>query len=180
MASRARPILGIALATAMSACGPAAGPNPTPDPPSVATAWPTPPSTIRPVETATPQPTSRDALARHRHRWERLGITSYRITLAYGCFCEFGDGRPIKVHVVDGRIIEAASRGEPMRLRALRGFPATVEHLFDYVAASQQADNLDVKYDKELGYPIAIHVDSNVNADDDEFSVDVLRLVPER
>ena len=55
----------------------------------------------------------------------------------------------------------------------------TVEALFDRAeAAKADADEFEFEFDRKLGYPTMISVDEYVNADDDEFQVDVTSLVP--
>ena len=69
--------------------------------------------------------------------------------------------------------------GKPVRKRQWRGFPMTVDALFDYAeAAKKDADEFDIEFDRVLGYPRMISVDQILNADDDEFQVDVTSLTP--
>ncbi len=127
-----------------------------------------------------PEPTEKlDRIGRNRAKWAEAGIESYRITLQYGCFCEFGDGRPVDVRVVDGEVVDVVADGKPVRKRQWQGFPMTVEALFDYAeAAKADADEFDIEFDRVLGYPRMISVDQILNADDDEFQVDVTSLTP--
>ena len=107
---------------------------------------------------------------RHRH---------YRLTLQYGCFCEFGNGVPVKVRVVDGKVVEATVDGKPIPRRQRQGFPMTVDALFEEAeAAKADADKFEFEFDKVLGYPTMINVDQALNGDDDEFRVDVTSLIP--
>ena len=97
-----------------------------------------------------PEPTEKlDRIGRNRAKWAEAGIESYRITLQYGCFCEFGDGRPVDVRVVDGEVVEVVADGKPVRKRQWQGFPMTVEALFDYAeAAKADADEFDIEFDR--------------------------------
>jgi hypothetical protein len=174
------PVLAFALAILVSGCAigssPAAAPSsPPPSPPA-----PSP----TPVAEATnaPKPTEKlDRIGRNRARWDEAGIDSYRIALQYGCFCEFGDGRPVDVRVVEGEVVDVVADGKPVRKRQWQGFPMTVEALFDRAeAAKADADEFDVEFDRELGYPTMISVDHDRNADDDEFQVDVTSLTSAR
>ena len=168
----------------MSGCG--IGSSTTLSPTAAPSSSPPSPArpSLTPVATATdaPKPTEKlDRIGRNRVRWEEAGIDSYRITLQYGCFCEFGDGRPVDVQVVDGKVVQAVADGKPIRKRERLGFPMTVEALFDRAeAAKADADKFDFEFDRKLGYPTMISVDEYVNADDDEFRVDVTSLVPAR
>ena len=172
------PVVAFALALAVSACDAALAPSPSPSPSAAAVVDPTPVPTATPTASPTPEPTKRSRLNRARDRWAESGISNYRITLTYGCFCEFGDGREIKVRVEDGRFAEASSDGQPLTRRELRGFAFTVEQLFDLVASHRNADKLEVAYDKTLGYPRSIDIDNDARADDDELRVEVVKLVP--
>jgi hypothetical protein len=176
------PVLAFALAVLVSGCG--IGSSPTLSPtatPSSSPSSPPPPSSS-PVAEATdaPKPTENlDRIGRNRARWDAAGIDTYRLTLQYGCFCEFGDGRPVDVRVVEGEVVEAVADGKPLRKREYRGFPMTVEALFDYAeTAKADADSFEIDFDRRLGYLTRIAVDHVLNADDDEFQVDVTSLTP--
>jgi hypothetical protein len=180
------PMVAFALAVLVSGCGfgspstasTTAGPTVAPTASAPSAPNPTPVAAI----TESPKPAEGlDRIARHRATWEAAGIDTYRISLRFGCFCNFGDGRPLDVQVVDGKVVAAAVNGEPVHKRDWRGFPMTVDALFDYaVAAKADADEFDIEFDRTLGYPSVIDVDQIRNADDDEFRVDVTRLVPGR
>jgi hypothetical protein len=175
------PLLAFALAILVSGCG--TGSTPTPTPTAAPTSSPSPRPTPTPVAevTKTPGPTDKlDRIGRNRAKWAQAGIDTYRITLHYGCFCDFGDGRPVSVRVVDGEIAEAVVDGKPLRKRESRGYPMTVEALFDFAeTAKADADKVELVFDRQLGYPTSISVDHDLNGDDDEFQVTVTELVPE-
>ena len=174
------PIVAFALAILISGCGSGvtaiASPSPSPQPSLQAQPSPTLVATITPSPDPTPKP---DRIARNRAKWAEAGIDTYRITLSYGCFCNFGNGDPVTVRVVDGKVVEATVNGKPVKPRERRGFPMTVEALFDHAeAAKASADSFEFAFDRELGYPTMIDVDQIRDADDDEFRVDVTSLTP--
>ena len=175
------PIVAFALAILISGCGSGAiattSPSPSlqPPPPS-----PTPSPTLVATITPTPEPTAKlDRISRNRAKWSQAGIDTYRLTLQYGCFCEFGNGVPVNVRVVDGKVVEATVDGKPIPRRQRQGFPMTVDALFEEAeAAKADADKFEFEFDKVLGYPTMINVDQVLNGDDDEFRVDVTSLIP--
>ena len=76
-------------------------------------------------------------------------------------------------------MVRSSIDGELVRKREWRGFPMTVDALFDYAeAAKSDADEFDIEFARDLGYPSMISVDQYLNADDDEFQVDVTSLTP--
>ena len=177
------PIIAFALAVLISGCGSGATATISPSP-SLALALPSP--TLGATITPSPDPTAKpdpspklDRISRNRAKWSQAGIDTYRLTLQYGCFCEFGNGAPVKVRVVDGKVVEATVDGKPIPRRQRQGFPMTVEALFDRAeAAKADADKFEFEFDKVLGYPTMINVDEVLNGDDDEFRVDVTSLIP--
>ena len=111
------PVLAFALAGLVTGCGIGSSPTLVADrlaelvPAVAAHRRASRPSRRRPMR---PKPTEKlDRIGRNRVRWEEAGIDSYRITLQYGCFCEFGDGRPVDVQVVDGKVVEVVADGKP-------------------------------------------------------------------
>ena len=128
------PIVAFALAILISGCGSGAiattSPSPSlqPPPPSPT---PTPPTLVATI-TPTAEPTAKlDRIGRNRAKWSQAGIDTYRLTLQYGCFCEFGNGVPVNVRVVDGKVVEATVDGKPIPRRQRQGFPMTVDALFE-------------------------------------------------
>ena len=174
------PIVAFALAFLISGCGSGTtatiSPSPSMQPP------PQPSPTLVAAITPSPDPTPKlDRIGRNRAKWAQAGVDTYRLTLRYGCFCNFGNGDPVRVRVVDGEVVEASVNGKPLKPRERRGFPMTVEALFDYAeAAKADADKFEFEFDKVLGYPTMINVDQVLNGDDDEFRVDVTSLTPAR
>ena len=129
----------------------------------------------------TPDPTKLDEVARQRAIWAQQGIHTYRLTLLFGCECGLGGGNPVEVTVVDDahdrRGGDAAGRSTRT---SVTGYPMTVDQLFDYADRNAGAGKLELKYDEHLGYPVALGVDPDLNARDDEIRVAVAKLVPGR
>ena len=51
------------------------------------------------------------------------------------------------------------------------GYPMSVDELFDYADRNASAGKLELKYDDHLGYPVALGVDPDLTARDDEIRV---------
>jgi hypothetical protein len=56
----------------------------------------------------------------------------------------------------------------------------SIDELFDYADRNAGAGKMELAYDEQLGYPVALGVDPDLNARDDEIRVAVARLVPGR
>ena len=70
--------------------------------------------------------------------------------------------------------------GQALSADARTGYPMSIDELFDYADRNAGAGKLELKYDEHLGYPVALGVDPDLNARDDEIRVAVARLVPGR
>ncbi len=173
------PILAFVLAIVVSGCG-ASIPNPlaTPVPPDAL--HPNPPAAVVASPTAVPDPTKLDEVARQRAIWTQAGIGTYRMTLLFGCECGLGGGKPVEVTVVDGAVTDATVDGRSLSADQRLGYPMSVDELFDYADRNASAGKLELKYDDHLGYPVALGVDPDLAARDDEIRVAVMKLVPGR
>ena len=177
-------LLAIAVATAAAGCSALPNPLASPTPPDAL--HPKPPAPA-PIEQGgvqpTPAPSAVDVrlteLQRRRAAWDGAGIQSYRIRLLFGCQCGLG-GKTVDVTVRHGSIADASVDGQPLDLARLVGVPATVEQLFDYAERNAGAGKDELKYDATLGYPMALGVDPDLNARDDEIRIVVLELAPGR
>jgi hypothetical protein len=117
-----------------------------------------------------------DDLEDARRKWERQGITSYELTVNVLCFCiERG---PFAVVVERGRVVSVTD-GQGVQRTPNEFVPLTVEDLFDKIedAIARDADQIDVRYDPELGYPREIAIDFIELAIDDEVTYTASDLV---
>lgn len=115
-------------------------------------------------------------------RWESRGPTSYTFEYRVSCFCPLlGALEPLDVEVRDFVVTRAVSigSGEELSEQELAEVP-TIEDLFDWIADAleAEADEIDVRYDEELGYPRTAFIDRIESAIDDELSFEVSDLVP--
>jgi hypothetical protein len=165
------------LATAWLVAGCTALPNPlaTPVPPDAL--HPNPPP--QPAAAPTPVPAKLTELQRQRDVWRRAGLANYQVRILYGCQCELG-GKTVDVTVRGGEVAAASIEGTALDLDRLAGFPATVDQLFDYAERNAGAGKDELKYDRVLGYPLALGVDPDTDARDDEIRIVILELAPGR
>lgn len=113
-------------------------------------------------------------LGKNRDKWNLAGVTHYRFELTISCFCPFSEIMPIMVEVEDGKIVSMTDvNGQAVEgefSQYIEG-AATIERLFDLAAQNlSEADQVEVAYDAQFGYPSAIRVDFIKMAVDDEIS----------
>jgi Family of unknown function (DUF6174) len=170
--------LTIAVAILAAACGAIPNPLATATPPDAL--HPNPPVAAVATAIPTPDPTKLDEVARQRAIWAQQGIHTYRLTLLFGCECGLGGGQPVEVTVVDDAVTGATVGGKALSGDQRTGYPMSIDELFDYADRNAGAGKLELKYDEHLGYPVALGVDPDLNARDDEIRVAVAKLVPGR
>jgi hypothetical protein len=127
---------------------------------------------VDPAAPAVADPAKLGELDRHRAVWELTGLTAYRLTLLYGCQCALA-GQPVEVRVTGGAVEAAWVAGQPIAPDDLVGFPATVDQLFAYVERNAGAGKVEVTYDEQRGFPLAIGVDPSLELRDDEVRIAV-------
>ena len=163
----------VAAASLLAGCSSVPNPLATATPPDAL--HPRPPA--QPTVAPTPVPEKLTELQRQRQIWTRTGLTSYRLRMLFGCECELG-GKTVDVTVAQDAVTAASIDGRPLPLDHLVGVPATVDQLFDYAERNAGAGKDELKYDKLLGYPVALGVDPDTNARDDEIRIAILGLTP--
>ena len=174
------PTFAITVALAMLASGCGAIPNPLATATPADALHPNPPVAVVPTIVPSPDPAKLDEVARQRALWAQQGIHTYRLTLLFGCECGLGGGKPVEVTVVDDAVTGATVGGQVLSGDERTGYPMSIDELFDYADRNAAAGKLELKYDEHLGYPIALGVDPDLNARDDEIRVAVAKLVPGR
>lgn len=117
-----------------------------------------------------------------RRTWRGQGISSYTFKVSQFCFCGPDTHGTFAVVVRDGRVqsVTDAETGEPRTPNP--SVPLTVEALFAKVeeAIEQDADQIVVRYDPRLGYPLEIAIDFIARAIDDEVTYKASDLDPMR
>jgi hypothetical protein len=101
-----------------------------------------------------------DDLGDARQRWESADVDSYRWTVELSCFCVELPGA-VRITVVDGVAVATSVPVDD-------GYPKTVEDLFDLIEANLKADDLQVTYHPDDGYPVSVTIDRFADAVDDE------------
>lgn len=122
----------------------------------------------------------RDALARARAQWVRLGPEAYVYRYHLTCFCGPDVTEPMFV-VVRGATVDEATyeaSGQPVPEAVLASL-WTVEGLFGRVqdAIQREAVSLQVEYDADLGYPTSVSVDISRQIVDEEYAFTATGLV---
>lgn len=119
-----------------------------------------------------------DALDRNRDRWTSWRVRSYRYTVSKSCECPTETTGPAEITVSDGVITSLTSSrdGEPVPQDLWEMF-YTVEDLFALLADAidRRVRRFEVAYDRTLGHPTAISLDSS-EAVDDELRIQVTGL----
>ena len=117
-----------------------------------------------------------------RRTWGRQGISSYTFKVSQLCFCGPDTHGTFAVVVREGRVasVTDAETGAPRTPNP--SVPLTVEALFAKVedAIDHDADQLVVRYDPALGYPLEIAIDFIERAIDDEVTYTASDLTPIR
>jgi hypothetical protein len=126
-------------------------------------------------------PSVAGALERGVAQWEARGPASYQLILQRGpCECLPEWLIPVRVDVRDNAIysVTNADTGEPVPVAPFHAM--TVDDLFDLVRAAidQNADRVEVRYDRRWGYPRSIFIDYSLQGADDELSITTGDLVP--
>ena len=122
-----------------------------------------------------------DDLEEARRKWRREGISTYSFTVTQSCFCVEDARGPFRVTVSGGAVVSVTdpASGAP---RAVSEFvPLTVEALFDRVQmAIDDDDELDVRYDADLGYPRRIEINLSQQPVDGGLEIEASGLTPIR
>lgn len=117
-----------------------------------------------------------EELSDARKRWAANGPAAYSIDIFRSCECTAEMSGPVVVNVQNGSVQSRAYRAGgvvPPNMAPL--FPG-VEGLFDLIAnaAKQKPHRLEVRYDRDLGYPAWITIDYDRAVADDEFTYSVM------
>jgi uncharacterized protein DUF6174 len=120
-----------------------------------------------------------DELEEARRTWRQQGIASYRFTVSQFCFCVAEGRGTFDVVVEQGRVVSVADAETGAPRTPHPAVPLTVEALFAKVeeAIDADADEIEVRYDPRLGYPLEIAIDFIAGAIDDEVTYTASDLV---
>jgi hypothetical protein len=127
---------------------------------------------------------SKSELNANRDKWDASGVSHYSFQLTISCFCPFMDIIPVSVEVKDGQIVSMTdAQGKPLADNFRETFEkaATVEGLFAIAEENlSNADQVEVTYEAQYGFPTSIVVDRIKLAVDDEVSyyADAFKILP--
>jgi hypothetical protein len=112
---------------------------------------------------SSPDQDRQGALDTHRAMWDAAGISDYSMRFQRLCFnCSVEFLVPVRITVKDDTLDQVADieTGEPVE-ETIEGAFLTIEQLFDLIqdAINQNAVQIDIAYDEDLGYPRDVSVD---------------------
>ncbi len=120
-----------------------------------------------------------DELESRREQWRAANIQHYRMEFRASCFCGQEFTELVTVEVLDDTIrsVTVVSTGLPVEHMQIDAW-LTVEELFAAVeeAILHDADELQVTYDLELGYPEFVFIDREEMTIDEEVGYQVFAL----
>jgi hypothetical protein len=116
------------------------------------------------------------SLSDARQRWADKGPAAYSIDLFRSCECTAEMSGPVVVNVQNGTVQSRAYRGGSIVPPNMAPLFPSVEGLFDLIAdaAERRAHRLEVRYDRDLGYPAWLVIDYDKAIADDEFTYSVM------
>jgi hypothetical protein len=110
----------------------------------------------------------------NRAKWDSAGVSHYRFELTISCFCPFAEIMPITVEVKDGQIVSLTDvNGQAVEGEFSQYIEeaASIDRLFDITENNlSEADEVNITYDAQYGFPTAINIDFIKMAMDDEIS----------
>jgi hypothetical protein len=117
-----------------------------------------------------------DDIERAERRWAREGPLDYSYVLQRNCFCGGEVTGAVRITVENRVVISRryVETGEPVPQQWESLFPA-IEGVFQIVrdAMRNDADEIDARYDGDLGHPIHIFIDYIQEAADDELGLEL-------
>jgi hypothetical protein len=120
-----------------------------------------------------------DELESYRDQWRQADIRHYRMEFRASCFCgsEFTELVTVEVLQDTVRSVTVVSTGLPVEHMPLDAWP-TVAELFAAVekAIVDDAHELQVTYDPDLGYPTFVFIDRDEMIIDEEVGYQVFEL----
>ncbi len=120
----------------------------------------------------------RQELSAARTRWERAGLSHYRMEVRVGCFCPEALPEFIVIEVRDGAVV--AAEVDPSFEIPLDAWP-TVSEAFttlERAAASDTYSAVEAEYDPELGYPTHLRLSCPPDHLDCGYSLHLRNLEP--
>ncbi|WP_242051660.1 DUF6174 domain-containing protein [Nostoc sp. FACHB-280] len=110
-------------------------------------------------------------LRRNRRLWNQQNIRNYRYTLSRSCFCAPAARGPVIITVRNGITASiTTTTGEPVSNPEFFERYKTIPKLFNVIAdaIARRADNVEVTYNSQRGYPTQISIDYSFQQADEE------------
>nr|WP_044501101.1 DUF6174 domain-containing protein [Nostoc sp. PCC 7107] len=107
----------------------------------------------------------------NRRLWNQQNIRNYRYTLSNSCFCVPEARGPVIITVKNGITTSiTTTTGVPVSNPEFFERYKTIPKLFNVIAdaIARRADNIDVQYKNQLGYPRQISIDYSFQQADEE------------
>lgn len=127
-----------------------------------------------------PDGVPRTELEANAQLWETAGPDSYVYAIVRNCFCPEEYRGPVRVRVENGVAVERVyvGSGDPVPEAIASSFP-TVDGLFELLrsAYEEEADEVRVTYDPDLGVPVDFWIDYLQMAADEEIGMQVTEEV---
>lgn len=115
-------------------------------------------------------------------KWKSMGWSQYSFVLERQCFCPPEYRKATQIFVRDGKVVNANYVDGKTAVSAnVLADLTTIEDWFEVIrnAVERKADQLNVVYDSELGYPKEIEIDMRARRADDEQSVVISKVTRE-
>ncbi len=110
-------------------------------------------------------------------KWKSQHPGHYRYDLQIGCFCAFMDKMPLSIEVENGQVVNISdATGAAPSAQEMEWYASytTIDKIFAYAqTATTEADQVDIQYDPDFGYPTRISIDWIEQAIDDEMGLTV-------
>jgi hypothetical protein len=112
-------------------------------------------------------------------KWQGANISHYRYQLVIGCFCPFYEDMPLTIEVENGVVVSIARTDGTLVDSTDPAYEtysayATIDRLFAQLESEMaDADEVNVDYDSQFGFPANISIDLIKEAVDDELSLQV-------
>ncbi|NND70241.1 MAG: hypothetical protein HKN43_01550 [Rhodothermales bacterium] len=117
-----------------------------------------------------------DTFQTSRELWLSQGLDHYRYEITIGCFCTIAGDTPARVTVLDDSVSAAIRLRDNVDISSQQlAFIPSIEKLFDIIreATGGEADEIEVTYDRQRGFPTSVSIDYIKDAVDDEISYSI-------
>jgi hypothetical protein len=112
-----------------------------------------------------------------QQRWAAKSVDTYQLTMRYYCLCPFQEA--VRVSVEDRRVTAVnLLDGRPADPEDVNWYPLLVESAFRTVEENLGADEIEVTFDPDFGFPSHVSANPDTETYDEEVNFDVTDFVP--